>query len=124
MVEIAQHGTEIALDDFLPIFLSSTFVLIFGAVYVGFYTAVKAKILGVWAQPLAYVFWGLSAYMMYMMATLMHMSDLMQRILGMATLAYLILPHVIYYMMDNVHEVNEHGESGAASASVVSNTTN
>ena len=117
MVEIAQRGTEIALDDFLPIFLSSTFVLIFGAVYVGLYTAVKAKLLGVWAQPLAYVFWGLSAYMMYMMATLMHMSDLMQRILGMATLAYLILPHVIYYMMDNVHEVNEHSDNA------LSNTT-
>ena len=117
MVEIATHGTEIALDDFLPIFLSSTFVLVFGAVYVGLYTAVKTKLLGKWAQVVAYVFWGLSAYMMYMMATLMHMSDVMQRILAIATLAYLILPHVIYYMMHNVHEVNEHNDS------VVNSTT-
>jgi len=34
---------EIALDDFLPIFLSSSFVLLFGLFYVAIYTLVKME---------------------------------------------------------------------------------
>ncbi len=39
--EVVRNRPEIALDDFLPIFLSSSLVLVFGALFVGIYTLVK-----------------------------------------------------------------------------------
>ena len=99
---------DIALGDFLPIFVSSAFVLIFGAFYVGIYTAVKVSMLKQWFMPLAYVFWLLTAYCLYIMGSKMHVGEFTAKALVIAMIGYLLLPHAIYYMQHQVHEENEH----------------
>ncbi|WP_345993075.1 hypothetical protein [Sulfurimonas sp. HSL-1716] len=99
---------EIALNDFLPIFISSAFVLVFGSLYVGIYTAVKVNMLKKWAMPLAYLFWFLTCYMLYIMGSLMHVGEFTAKVLVVAMIGYLILPHAIYYMQNQVHEENGH----------------
>ena len=108
MIEAVVIRPEIALNDFLPIFVHSTLVLIFGAFYVGIYTAVKVEMLKKWMMPMAYVFWGLTGYSLYMMGSLMHVGDFTAKALVVAMIGYLMLPHAVYYMQHNVHEENEH----------------
>jgi hypothetical protein len=67
MIDLSIIRPEIALDDFLPIFVSSALVLVFGGFYVGIYTAVKVKLLKPWTMLFAYMFWVLTAYCLYLM---------------------------------------------------------
>ena len=99
---------EIALDDFLPIFVSSALAMVFGGFYVGIYTAVKVAMLKKWAMPFAYLFWMLTAYCLYIMGSLMHVGEFTAKALVVAMIGYLLLPHAIYYMQHQVHEENEH----------------
>ncbi|MFA6196695.1 MAG: hypothetical protein WC656_08635 [Sulfurimonas sp.] len=108
MVETLATNSEIALNDFLPIFISSALVIVFGGFYVGIYTAIKVGILKKWAMPLAYIFWLLTAYCLYVMGSLMHVGDLTAKALVVAMIGYLLLPHAVYYMQHQVHEQNEH----------------
>ncbi|MCX6075990.1 MAG: hypothetical protein NTW78_03790 [Campylobacterales bacterium] len=108
MVEVLAVQPEIALNDFLPIFVSSALVIVFGGFYVGIYTAVKVGMLKKWAMPLAYLFWLLTAYCLYVMGSLMHVGDTTAKALVVAMIGYLLLPHAVYYMQHQVHEQNEH----------------
>ena len=108
MIEEVAMRPEILLDDFLPLFVSSALVLVFGGFYVGIYTAVKVDLLKKWYMPLAYLFWMLTAYCLYLMGTLMHVGDFTGKALVVAAIGLLLLPHAVYYMQDQVHEENEH----------------
>ncbi|RUM64967.1 MAG: hypothetical protein DSZ03_03505 [Sulfurimonas sp.] len=108
MIDPSVIRPEIALDDFLPIFVSSALVLVFGGFYVGIYTAVKVNILKKWAMPFAYLFWMLTAYCLYIMGSLMHVGDFTAKALVIAAIGLLLLPHAVYYMQDRVHRDNEH----------------
>ena len=108
MVEQAIMATDIATDDFLTIFVSSTLVLIFGGFYVGIYTAVKVNLLKSWTMPFGYVFWLLTGYCMYVMGSLMHVNEFTAKALVVAAIGLLLLPHAVYYMQHQVHEENEH----------------
>jgi FtsH-binding integral membrane protein len=99
---------EIALNDFLPIFISSALVLVFGGVYVGIYTAVKVKLLKPWAMIIAYFFWALTAYCLYLMGSLIHVGDFTAKALVVAAIGLFLLPFAVYYMQHQVHEENEH----------------
>jgi len=99
---------DIAIDDFLPIFISSSLVLVFGGFYVGIYTAVKTKLLKKWTLPFAYMFWLLTLYCLYLMGDLMHVNDFTAKALVVAAIGFLLLPHAVYYMQDHLHEENEH----------------
>jgi len=108
MIDPVMANTGIALDEFLPIFIYSTLVLVFGGFYVGIYTAVKVKVLKKWFMPLAYVFWLLTTFSLYKMGVLMNVNEFTAKALIIAMIGYLLLPHAIYYMQDQVHEENEH----------------
>jgi len=99
---------DILVDDFLPIFISSTLVLIFGGFYVGIYTAVKVKMLKKWYMIIGYTFWAVTAYCLYLMGSLMHVNELTAKALIVAAIGLLLIPHAVYYMQDRVHEENEH----------------
>ncbi len=99
---------EIALDDFLTIFVSSALAMLFGGFYVGIYTAVKVEMLKKWAMPFAYLFWLFTAYCLYIMGSLMHVGEFTAKALIVAMIGYLLLPHAIYHMQHQVHEENEH----------------
>ncbi len=108
MIDPSVIRPEIALDDFLPIFVSSALVLVFGGIYVGIYTAVKVKLLKPWAMVVAYVFWLLTAYCLYLMGSLMHVGDFTAKALVVAAVGLFLLPFAVYYMQHQVHEENEH----------------
>ena len=108
MIDPSIIRPEIALDDFLPIFASSAFALVFGGFYVGIYTAVKVKLIKAKLMPLAYIFWLLTGYCLYIMGSLMHVGEFTAKALVVAMIGYLLLPHAVYYMQDQVHEENEH----------------
>ena len=98
----------IALDDFLPIFISSGLVLVFGAAYAIIFTFVKLGVLKNWMMLLAYLSWGLTVYCLWLMGHLMHVEAFTQKSLTISMLGFLLLPHAIYYMVDRVHQANEH----------------
>ena len=108
MVDPSLIRPEIALDDFLSIFVSSALALVFGGFYVGIYTAVKVELLKKWTMPFAYLFWVLTAYCLYVMGSLMHVGEFTAKALMVAMIGYLLLPHAVYYMQHQVHEENEH----------------
>lgn len=95
---------EIALDDFLPIFLASSAVLLFGLFYVAIYTLVKMKKLKSIYQPFAYVFWVLQTYCMYYVATTIQSNHFTIKALMVTMVCYLILPHLWYYLNQRAEE--------------------
>ena len=108
MIEEVVMRQDIPLDDFLPIFVSSALVMVFGGFYVGIYTAVKVNLLKKWAMPIAYLFWMLTAYCLYLMGSLMQVGEFTVKALVVAGIGLLLLPHAVYYMQHQVHEENEH----------------
>lgn len=108
MVEMITIRQDIPVEDFLPIFVSSALVLVFGGFYVGIYTAVKVNLLHRWTMPVSYMFWMLTAYCLYVMGNLMHVGEFTTKVFFVAGLGLLMLPHAVYYMQDKVHEENEH----------------
>lgn len=105
--EVVRNRPEIALDDFLPIFLSSSLVLVFGALFVGIYTLVKMGYLKKFYMPFAYLFWILQACCMYFMATRLQVGDFVGKVLFITMIAYLTLPHLYYYLNSKAEEEYE-----------------
>lgn len=99
---------DILIDDFLPIFIASALVLVFGGLYVAIYTAVQVQLIKRWYLGVGYVFWGLTAYCLYIMGSLMHVNELTAKALIVAAVGLLLLPGAVYYMQDQVHRENEH----------------
>ncbi len=108
METILIQRPEIALDDFLTVFLLGGFVIIFGAAYVGVFTLVKIKKLKNRFMAFAYVFWVLLAYCLYTLSALIGSEPFTKKVLMMAMIAYLLFPHFIYFLMDRTHEAYEH----------------
>jgi len=108
MIEPTVVRVDIAVNDFLPIFVSSALVLVFGGFYVGIYTAVKVNLLKPWTMIVAYVFWMLTAYCLYLMGSLMHVDKFTAKALIVAAIGLFLLPYAVYYMQNQVHKENEH----------------
>lgn len=108
MIDPSAVRPDIALNDFLPIFISSALVLVFGGIYVGIYTAVKVKLLKQWTMMIGYGFWVLTAYCLYIMGSLMHVGNFTAKALVVAAIGLFLLPFAVYYMQHQVHEENEH----------------
>lgn len=89
---------EIALDQFLPIFVASSLVLLFGLFYVAIYTLVKMGFLKKIYAPLAYLFWGLQVYCLFYVSTTLGSDPFTVKVLMLAMVGYLILPHLWYYL--------------------------
>ena len=108
MQEVLIVRPEIPIDDFLSVFLSGAFVIIFGAAYVGVFTLVKMKKLKNYFMPLGYLFWALLTYCLYLLMNLIGSELFTQKVLVMAMVLYLIFPHFIYFLMERTHERHEH----------------
>jgi hypothetical protein len=104
MLEATIIRPEIAVNDFLPIFLSASFVLLFGLFFVAIYTLVKMEVLKGIYMPFAYLFWGLQTYCMYYMATKIGSEPFTVKALMVSMVAYLTLPHLYYYLNQRVDE--------------------
>ena len=89
---------EIPIEQFLPIFLSSSAVLLFGLFYVAIYTLVKMGYLKNIYMPFAYFFWILQTYCLYYVVDALGSDPFTVKVLMMAMVGYLILPHLWYYL--------------------------
>ncbi len=99
---------EIALDDFLPIFLSSSFVLLFGVFYVGIYALVKMGTIKSFYMPAAYLFWVAQTYSMYLLSTLLGNDPFTTKVLILAMFGYLVVPHLYYHLNVQSEKRYEH----------------
>lgn len=95
---------EIAVNDFLSIFLTSSFVLLFGLFYVAIYTLVKMKRLKSIYMPFAYIFWALQTYCMFYFVDKIQSSDFTMKAMMVVMVAYLILPHLYYHLNQRSEE--------------------
>ena len=95
---------EIPLDQFLPIFLSSSAVLLFGLFYVAIYTLVKMELIKKIYMPFAYLFWFLQTYCLYYVINALGSDGFTVKALMMAMVGYLILPHLWYHLNQRAEE--------------------
>jgi len=98
MSEVLIVRPEIALGDFLPIFISASLILLFGLFYVAIFTLVKMGYLRRLFMPLGYLFWLLQVYSTYIMTDKMHSQPFTQKVMIIAMVGYLLLPHLYYYL--------------------------
>ncbi len=103
---------EIAVGDFLPIFLSASFILLFGLFYVAIFTLVKMGYLGRLFMPVAYLFWVAQIYSTYFMTDRMHSEPFTQKAMMIAMVGYLILPHLFYYLYTGSVQKYENSNEG------------
>lgn len=99
-------------ESFLGIFVSAAFVILFGAIYVGIFTVVKMEKIKKYYLAVAYSAWGIQAYSMLMLGMLIKSEPFTQKILFGAMVGYLLIPHVIYYLVHASHERFEHNTGG------------
>ena len=100
--ETVKSGIE--LQDFLPVFILGALVIIFGAMYVGFFTLVKMGYLKKYFMYVAYFFWGALVYSLYTLSVLINCETFTKKVLMLAMLAYLIFPHFVYFLMEKSHD--------------------
>jgi len=98
VVDVFINRPDIASGDFLGIFISASFILIFGLFYVAIFTLVKMGFLRRLYMPLAYIFWLLQIFSTYYMTIHIHSSPFTTKVMLMAMVGYLFLPHLYYYL--------------------------
>lgn len=95
---------EIALDQFLPIFLGASFVLIFGLGYVAVITLAKMEYLSKKWMPVGYLFWALQTYTLYDFAIRIQSNHMTMKILMVTMLAYLFIPHLYFRLISDADD--------------------
>ena len=107
MKEVYLNMPQLAPEDFLPIFTSATLVMIFGVIFVGLYTFAKMEKIPAYYQYVGYLAWFGCAYSLYVLSTLVGSGDFTRKVLMLTMVAYLILPHFIYFLMQETHEQHD-----------------
>jgi len=91
---------EIAMDQFLPIFIESTLVLVFGVGYAAIITLSKMGYFSKRWMPVGYLFWALQTYFLYDFAVLIQSNHFTMKVLMVTMLVYLFVPHLYFYLID------------------------
>ncbi len=99
MMETLAVRPEIALDQFLPIFIESTLVLVFGVGYAAIITLSKMGFFSKKWIPVGYLFWALQTYFLYDFAVMIQSNDMTLKILMVTMLAYLFVPHLYFHLI-------------------------
>ncbi len=94
----------IEVQDFLPIFISASLILVFGLFYATIITLVKMQILSKKYNILAYLFWALQLYSTYFMTEKMHSQPFTIKAMIIAMFAYLMVPHIYYYLITKTEQ--------------------
>ncbi len=90
---------EIAPDQFLPIFIISTLVLIFGVGYAAWITLTKMDYLPKKWLNFGYIFWALQTYSLYELSILIHSNNFTTKALVVTMIAYLFIPHLYFHLI-------------------------
>ncbi len=102
---------EIALDQFLPIFVVSTLVLLFGVGYAAIITLSK---MGYFSQKwhfVGYLMWALQAYSLYALSVLIQSNVFTSKVLMVTMVAYLFIPHLYFYLIEESSKRYEETDS-------------
>jgi len=102
---------EIAVDQFLPIFVVSTLVLIFGVGYAAIITLSKMGYFSKKWHPLGYLMWALQAYSLYELSVLIQSNHFTSKVLMVTMVAYLFIPHLYFYLIEESERRYEKPES-------------
>jgi len=95
---------EIALDKFLPIFIESSLVLIFGVGYAAVITLSKMGFFSKKWMPVGYLFWALQTYFLYDFAVMIQSGPVTMKILMTTMVAYLFIPHLYFRLISDADE--------------------
>ena len=95
---------EIALDQFLPVFVESTLVLVFGIGYAAIITLAKMGYFSKKWMVVGYLFWALQTYFLYDFALLIQSNHFTMKVLMVTMVAYLFVPHLYFYLISAADE--------------------
>ncbi len=95
---------EIAADKFLPIFIESSLVLLFGVGYAAIITLAKMGYFSKKWVPVGYLFWALQTYFLYDFAMMIHSNHFTMKVLMVTMVAYLFVPHLYFYLISAADE--------------------
>jgi predicted MFS family arabinose efflux permease len=102
---------EIALDQFLPIFIVSTLVLLFGVGYAAIITLSKMGFFSKKWHPVGYLMWALQAYSLYELSVLIQSNHFTTEVLMVTMVAYLFIPHLYFYLIEESEKRYENSDS-------------
>ena len=94
--------TTLAPNEFLPIFISATLVLIFGVLYAGSITLAKMGYLSKKWLYIAYIFWILQTYSLYDLAIRIHSNAFTIKVLLVTMVAYFFIPHLYFRLITDI----------------------
>ncbi|WP_294946478.1 hypothetical protein [Sulfurivirga sp.] len=98
-------------DQFLPIFLYASFVLVFGALYAALITAGKMGFYRYLTLPLGYAMWGAQAWCLYALSVLIQANAFTYKVLAITMIAYLFVPHLYFQLIDQSETRHQEEES-------------
>ncbi|MCB4743414.1 MAG: hypothetical protein LGB07_05480 [Sulfurovum sp.] len=98
---------EIALDQFLPIFIESTLVLVFGVGYAAIITLSKMGFFSKGWMPVGYLFWALQTYFLYDLSLLIQSNHFTTKVLMVTMLVYIFIPHLYFYLIEEAEKKYE-----------------
>jgi hypothetical protein len=101
---------EIAVDQFLPIFVESTLVLVFGVGYAAVITLAKMGFFSKKWFPVGYLFWALQTYALYDLSVLIQSNHFTTKVLMVTMVAYLFIPHLYFYLISESEKRYEDSE--------------
>jgi hypothetical protein len=100
-MEILVTRPEIAIDMFLPIFIVSTLVLVFGVGYAGIITLSKMGYFSKKWMSLGYLFWALQTYCLYDLSIMIQSEAFTTKVLMVTMIAYLFIPHLYFRLIED-----------------------
>jgi len=92
---------EIALDMFLPIFVVSTLVLVFGVGYAGIITLSKMGYFSKKWMIVGYLSWALQTYCLYDLSVMIQSELFTTKALMITMIAYLFIPHLYFKLIED-----------------------
>ncbi len=101
MIEALIVRPEIAPEMFLPIFIISTLVLVFGVGYAALITLSKMGYFSKKWMTLGYLFWALQTYCLYDLSVMIQSESFTSKVLMVTMIAYLFIPHLYFKLIED-----------------------
>jgi len=101
MIEELIVRPEIAPEMFLPIFVVSTLVLVFGVGYAALITLAKMGYFSKKWMSLGYLFWALQTYCLYDLSVMIQSEPFTSKVLMVTMVAYLFIPHLYFQLIED-----------------------
>ena len=113
IMEILINRPEIAVDMFLPIFVVSTLVLVFGVAYAAIITLSKMGYFSKKWMSVGYLFWALQTYCLYELSIMIQSETFTTKVLMITMIAYLFIPHLYFRLIEDSEKRYEQSQKEA-----------